>query len=562
MKKHTPAAKKNRLKTVESGETPPAETATARASREGGDKQAEKQKAMLAKANELLQSEIARRRKAESMLRSSNVQFAATQDAHQRESSWLQGLIAATQDAVVGIDRDGKIAFFNPAAERVFGYGRSEVIGRKVNMLMAEPYAAEHDGYVQRYEATGEARAIGRIRTVAARRKNGEIFPIELSVTKVAAGESGDVRYGALIRDISDLRRSQAWLETLIEKAQDAVLSIDSSARVVLFNPAAERMFGYGKDEVIGQKVNLLMAEPYAAEHDSYIERYEKTGEARAIGRIRTVEARRKDGGTFPIELSVTAVPTPEGTRYAAFIRDITEKTRLQQQALDNERLAAIGSTAAKLAHEIGNPLNGMFVTTQLLERRLRRIGAADETTDTSLRNLQKELSRLNEMLNEYRALYRREKYALEPTALAELVEETLALEGSNYSAAGIAVENKIPGDLPPISADREKLKQVLINLLKNAAEAMPAGGSVTFTAHASGGQTVLEVQDTGVGIPAGVDIFAPFVTSKPTGTGLGLVIVRQILTAHGATITYSSEPEKGTKFRLSFPANIPIGHR
>lgn len=562
MKKHTPAAKKNRLKTVESGETPPAETATARASRAGGDKQAEKQKAMLAKANELLQSEIARRRKAESMLRSSNVQFAATQDAHQRESSWLQGLIAATQDAVVGIDRDGKIAFFNPAAERVFGYGRSEVIGRKVNMLMAEPYAAEHDGYVQRYEATGEARAIGRIRTVAARRKNGEIFPIELSVTKVAAGESGDVRYGALIRDISDLRRSQAWLETLIEKAQDAVLSIDSSARVVLFNPAAERMFGYGKDEVIGQKVNLLMAEPYAAEHDSYIERYEKTGEARAIGRIRTVEARRKDGGTFPIELSVTAVPTPEGTRYAAFIRDITEKTRLQQQALDNERLAAIGSTAAKLAHEIGNPLNGMFVTTQLLERRLRRIGAADETTDTSLRNLQKELSRLNEMLNEYRALYRREKYALEPTALAELVEETLALEGSNYSAAGIAVENKIPGDLPPISADREKLKQVLINLLKNAAEAMPAGGSVTFTAHASGGQTVLEVQDTGVGIPAGVDIFAPFVTSKPTGTGLGLVIVRQILTAHGATITYSSEPEKGTKFRLSFPANIPIGHR
>ena len=104
------------------------------------------------------------------------------------------------------------------------------------------------------------------------------------------------------------MRRGQAWLQSLIETTQDAVLSIDRQGRVVLFNPAAERIFGYARDEVIGQKVNMLMAEPYATEHDEYIARYEKTGEARAIGRIRTVTARRKDGEPFPIELSVTEI--------------------------------------------------------------------------------------------------------------------------------------------------------------------------------------------------------------------------------------------------------------
>jgi PAS domain S-box-containing protein len=223
-----------------------------------------------------------------------------------RNANWLARLIETTQDAVVSIDRRGCIVLFNAAAERVFGYGADEIVGRKVNDLMAEPYSTEHDGYIARYEKTGEPRAIGRIRSVEGRRKNGETFPLELSVTQVATAESEEVHYAAFIRDISEVRRGQAWLQSLIETTQDAILSIDRQGRIVLFNPSAERIFGYAHDEVIGQKVNMLMAEPYAAEHDEYIARYERTGEARAIGRIRTVTARRKDGESFPIELSVT----------------------------------------------------------------------------------------------------------------------------------------------------------------------------------------------------------------------------------------------------------------
>ena len=169
-------------------------------------------------------------------------------------------------------------------------------------------------------------RAIGRIRTVEGRRKNGETFPLELSVTQVATAENEQVHYAAFIRDISEVRRGQAWLQSLIETTQDAVLSIDRQGCIVLFNPAAERIFGYTRHEVSGQKVNMLMAEPYATEHDEYIARYEKTGEARAIGRIRTVMARRKNGELFPIELSVTEIAVDKEVHYAAFIRDISEK--------------------------------------------------------------------------------------------------------------------------------------------------------------------------------------------------------------------------------------------
>ena len=179
-----------------------------------------------------------------------------------RSATWVERLIETTQDAVVSIDRRGCIVLFNAAAERVFGYSAQEIVGHKVNDLMAAPYATGHDGYISRYEETGEPRAIGRIRTVEGRRKSGEIFPLELSVTQVATAETEEVHYAAFIRDISEVRRGQAWLQTLIEATQDAVLSIDRQGRIVLFNPSAERIFGYRRDEVIGQKVNMLMAEP------------------------------------------------------------------------------------------------------------------------------------------------------------------------------------------------------------------------------------------------------------------------------------------------------------
>jgi len=363
---------------------------------------------------------------------------------------------------------------------------------------------------------------------------------------------------------ISDLRvalaereRAQSWFQSLIDTTQDAVVSIDRESRIGLFNPAAERIFGYSKTEVRGQKIAILMVEPHASEHDGYIARYERTGERRAIGRIRTVAARRKSGEVFSAELSLTEVAGhgSENIRYVAFIRDISEKARLQEQAIESERLAAIGATAARLAHEIGNPLNGMYMITQLLERRLARYGdVLEESVSTPLRDLAKEISRLNQLLVEFRSLSRREKYSFRPTALAAVVAEILEIEASYYTALGIHVEQAFPKDLPLIMADSEKLKQAVLNLCKNAVEAMPDGGTLTLRGQNFGEQVVLAVMDTGLGIPDGVDIFEPFATTKTWGSGLGLVIVRQIVAAHGGTITYTSERGKGTAFRLTLP--------
>jgi len=355
------------------------------------------------------------------------------------------------------------------------------------------------------------------------------------------------------VASLIDRKRAESWLNKLIDTTQDAVVSIDRQGQIVLFNPAAERIFGYSRAEIEGRKVNLLMAEPYASEHEDYIGRYEQSGERRAIGRIRTVQARRKSGEVFPIELSVTEVAADERVRYAGFIRDISEKKKLQEQLVESERLAAIGATTAKLAHEIGNPLNGMYMTAQLLERRLARQGEAlDNTVKSTVHSLIDEIGRLSYLLHDFSSLSRREKYNFRPIALPVLAGEVFALERETYKARGIHVEQSFPADLPLVVADADKLKQALLNLCKNAVEAMPEGGTLTLRAHTSAEGVILEISDTGIGVPAGVDIFEPFNTTKPSGTGLGLVIVRQIIAAHGETITYTSEPGKGTVFRLT----------
>ena len=356
-----------------------------------------------------------------------------------------------------------------------------------------------------------------------------------------------------LHRERIDRQRAEDWMNSLIEATQDAVVSIDRQSCIVLFNPAAERVFGYTKAEMRGQKVTLLMAEPYASEHDGYVERYEHTHEPRAIGRIRTVTARRKNGDLFPIELSLTEVQTDEAVHYAAFIRDISEKVRLQEQLIERERFAAIGTTAAKLVHEIGNPLNGMSVTVQLLERRLGKL-TGDETVQLSVRALRKQIARLANLLGEFRSLSRRQQFTFRPTNLRDLVHDVLTAELPLYAERRIAVKQLFASDLPVLQVDQDKFKQVVLNLCKNAVEAMPEGGTLTVQVQNSGAQVRVEVTDTGTGVPVGVNIFEPFFTTKKEGTGLGLPIVRQIVDAHGGLLTYHSEPGKGTTFVVALP--------
>jgi two-component system, LuxR family, sensor kinase FixL len=354
---------------------------------------------------------------------------------------------------------------------------------------------------------------------------------------------------------VDPIRTRAEWYAQLLANTRDAVVCIDHGSHILLFNRAAEQMFGYTAADVLGQGVELLMAEPFASEHAGYVERYERTREPRAIGRIRSVAARRASGEVFPIELSVTEVQLGEGVCYGAFIREISDKIGLQERLLERERLAAIGTTAASFAHEIGNPLNSMYMHAQLLERRLARHGQdVDPRVHASVAALLGETRRLSHLLDEFRALARRHRLSVVPTDLSGLVEDVLSSEVPTLIARGITVARELPPQLRTGFIDAEKIRQVLLNLIKNASDAMPDGGCLRLRVIESDTRVRIEVQDTGCGMPTDIDVFEPFVTSKPEGTGLGLPVALQIVQAHGGTLRHEPAEGGGTVFILELP--------
>jgi signal transduction histidine kinase len=237
--------------------------------------------------------------------------------------------------------------------------------------------------------------------------------------------------------------------------------------------------------------------------------------------------------------------------------QEMVERQRIEEALREGERLAALGTSAAKLAHEISNPLNGISTTVQILERQfLKQTTREDETLVAAMQDIKNEINRLRSLLQEFRSLARPQQLALQPTDLVVVVKESLATEALHYSEQGITVEQESPTELPLVMADSEKLKQVLLNLYKNAAEAMPEGGTLKVRGYATEEQVFLEVSDTGIGIPEGIDIFKLFTTTKFEGTGLGLAIVQQIMTAHQGTISYASTPGQRTTFTLAFPVS------
>jgi len=472
--------------------------------------------------------------------------------ALKRETLFNENLLRTADIIILVLDRDGRIVRFNRFMEDLGGYSLSEAFGRS----WFETFIPSRDrARVRTYfsAAVQGAETRGNVNPIVT--KDGSEHLIEWYNKALEEPTGNTVGVLCIGLDITTRRRVENWMESLVETTQDAVISIDRQGRVVLFNPSAERIFGYERQEIRGENLARLMPEPYASEHNGYVERYERTGERRAIGRIRTVEAMRKDGTVFPIELSVTEIPLDEEVHYAAFIRDISEKTKLEQLLVEKERLAVVGATAAGFVHEIGNPLNAMSMTAQLLERRLAKDrDLLDESVYTQVRNLREELRRLNELLQEFRSLARQESYDLRPTSLTELCGEVFALHAQAYRQQGVEVTRSFPDGLPLVRADRDKLKQALINLCNNALEAMPHGGTLQVRASALGGEVTLEVRDSGTGVKKEIDVFEPFATTKPKGTGLGLMITRKIVAAHGGTITYDSEAGKGTTFRITLP--------
>ena len=263
-------------------------------------------------------------------------------------------------------------------------------------------------------------------------------------------------------------------------------------------------------------------------------------------------EVRNRQGTTLLMRILPYRTENEELAGVVLTFIDISAIKRLEEQLRENERLATIGILTSQLAHEIGNPLNGMYTTAQLLERYIAQPHTPeDETISAAIHDLKSETNRLRFLLRDLRSLARPQYLDLQPLSLTDLVTDVIDLEKALYDEQGIRVEQNFAVELPAVPADRERLKQVILNVCKNAAEAMPEGGTLGIRAYQTGDQVCVDIHDTGEGIPNGQDVFAPFVSTKPEGTGLGLSIVQQIVSAHQGTISYTSEPGKGTTFTL-----------
>lgn len=366
-----------------------------------------------------------------------------------------------------------------------------------------------------------------------------------------------------------ELRAREAHLRSILETVPDAMVVIDEQARIKSFSAAAVRQFGYAEAEVAGRNVSMLMPEPYRTQHDAYMARYLATGERRIIGIGRVVVGQRKDRSTFPMELSVGEMRSGGERYFTGFIRDLTERnqteTRLQElqsELVHMSRFTALGEMASTLAHEINQPLTAIASYLKGCRRLLGRMegpevamlsDAVNEAADQALR--------AGQVIRHLREFVTRGEGERHIENLPKLVEEASALALVGAREKGVHVTFALDPDAPLVLADRIQVQQVLLNLIRNAIEAMqdaPRRELVVATRALPAERLVeVRVSDTGTGLAPDVvaQLFQPFVTTKPHGMGVGLSICRTIVEAHGGRISAGPGPEGGTTFRFTLRA-------
>lgn len=378
----------------------------------------------------------------------------------------------------------------------------------------------------------------------------------------------------ALRRRVADLeaaavghRRAEERLtQALLESATEGIILIDATGRITLVNRAAERMFDYTRAELLGHTLEILLPEKTRTGHVDHRTGYFAGPRVRPMGIGLDLAGRRKDGAEFPVEISLSYVDTADGMLAMAFVTDITERKRaeaeLRQQRetlYQSEKMAALGTLAAGIAHEMNNPLG--IITTRIEVMLLDAEGQhLPPQVVEDLQVLHRASQRVARIAASLRSFARQTPGERGAVDLNAVVEETLLLMQKPLAADDIRIFTTLAGGLPPVHGDANALHQVLMNLVTNAREAMAGGGEVhveTSVMAERPGWIRLTIADTGPGIPPETvsRIFDPFFTTKSTGTGLGLSVTYGIIEDHGGRVEVRSPPGGGTTFILSFPA-------
>ncbi len=461
---------------------------------------------------------------------------------------------------------------WSETARSLFGVERDRPITYELFLSLLEPQDRDRVDRAIRAAAAGGGNldvsfkvtiASGRVQWIRAR---GGLVKDEAGTARHLGGIFLDVGELKLIEEA--LRTRESHLRSILDTVPDAMIVIDGRGIIQFFSTAAERLFGYTEHEAIGQNVSTLMPEPDRSRHDGYIARYRSTGERHIIGIGRIVTGKRKDGTTFPMHLSVGEMRSGGQLYFTGFVRDLTEhqQTQARLQELQSElvhisRLSAMGEMASALAHELNQPLAA--ISNYMKGSRRLLAGSQDPNAakiESAMDRAAEQALRAGQIIRRLRDFVSRGESEKRVESLSKLLEEAGALGLAGAREQNVQLRFNLNPDADLVLADRVQIQQVLVNLFRNALEAMAQSERrELIAANSRSGDDMIEIEisDTGPGFPEDVmpNLFQTFFTTKETGMGVGLSISRSIIEAHGGRMWAENNAAGGATFRFTLPA-------
>jgi PAS domain S-box-containing protein len=487
----------------------------------------------------------------------------------QETSERLAAIVEHSEDAIIGKDLNGIITSWNAAAERLYGYTAHEAIGQSISKIVPSDKQEELNSMM---EGLIRGERIQHLETV---RLNKDGTPIDVSLTVSPIKNIYNEVIGAskIARDIGQRKRAEQALRTsearkaaFFRSALDCIITIDHEGRVIEFNPAAERTFGYRKDEVLGKELASLIIPPSMRDqHRQGLAHYLATGEGPVLDRRLEMIGIRSDGMELPVELTVTRILADDPPIFTAHLRDITERKQLENRL--RQYIADLSDAdrrkdefLAMLAHELRNPLAAIDYSMQLLSTSPDQLALATEITQRQVRQL---THLIDDLLDVSRITSNRIQLRQEAVDAGALVSRAVASARPAIEERKHKLAVDIAAGEMPLFADPTRIEQVIVNLLTNASKYTPEGGDIAIKAYPRNEHVVIKVRDSGVGIPREMltRVFELFMQVDPTldraqgGLGIGLTVVRHLTEMHGGTVSATSEGlGKGSEFSVELP--------